>query len=62
MAVCDQSLPNVRAVTPYLPGKPITQLALDLRAAVYGMTQWQRVTIGTEQENLRFLEALDKAV
>jgi histidinol-phosphate aminotransferase len=28
----------------------------------YGMPEWLRVTIGTEIENLRFLEALDKAV
>ena len=30
MAVCDQSLPNVRAISPYLPGKPITQLAREM--------------------------------
>jgi histidinol-phosphate aminotransferase len=28
----------------------------------YGMAEWLRVTIGTEAENLRFLEALEKAV
>ena len=28
----------------------------------YGMAEWLRVTIGTEAENLRFLEALDQAV
>jgi histidinol-phosphate aminotransferase len=28
----------------------------------YGMADWLRVTIGTEAENLRFLEALDKAI
>ena len=30
--------------------------------AGYGMPEWLRVTIGTEAENQRFLEALDKAV
>ena len=30
MALCDQSLPYVRAISPYLPGKPITQLAREL--------------------------------
>ena len=28
----------------------------------YGMPEWLRVTIGTETENLRFLDALDRAV
>ena len=28
----------------------------------YGMPEWLRVTIGTEIENLRFLDALDRAV
>ena len=28
--LCDQSLPNVRAISPYLPGKPITQLAREM--------------------------------
>jgi histidinol-phosphate aminotransferase len=28
----------------------------------YGMADWLRVTIGTEAENQRFLEALDKAI
>lgn len=30
MALCDQSLSNVRAISPYLPGKPITQLAREM--------------------------------
>ncbi|MEI7613992.1 MAG: histidinol-phosphate transaminase [Betaproteobacteria bacterium] len=30
MALCDQSLPNIRAISPYLPGKPITQLAREM--------------------------------
>ena len=30
--------------------------------AGYGMPEWLRVTIGTEAENLRFLDAMDKAV
>src|SRR5664279_5615354 len=30
MSLCDQSLPNVRAISPYLPGKPITQLAREM--------------------------------
>ena len=30
MALCDQTLPNVRAISPYLPGKPITQLAREM--------------------------------
>ncbi len=30
MALCDYALPNVRAISPYLPGKPITQLARDM--------------------------------
>ncbi len=30
--------------------------------AGYGMPEWLRVTIGTEIENLRFLDALDRAV
>lgn len=30
MALCDQSLPYVRAISPYLPGKPITQLAREM--------------------------------
>ena len=30
MALCDLSLPNVRAISPYLPGKPITQLAREM--------------------------------
>ena len=30
MALCDQSLPNVRAISPYQPGKPITQLAREM--------------------------------
>ena len=30
MALCDQSLSYVRAISPYLPGKPITQLAREM--------------------------------
>ena len=30
MSICDQSLPNVRAISPYMPGKPITQLAREM--------------------------------
>ena len=30
MSLCDQSLANVRAISPYLPGKPITQLAREM--------------------------------
>jgi histidinol-phosphate aminotransferase len=30
MALCDQSLPNVRAISPYQAGKPITQLAREM--------------------------------
>ncbi len=30
MALCDQSLPNVRAISPYVAGKPITQLAREM--------------------------------
>lgn len=30
MALCDQSLPYIRAISPYLPGKPITQLAREM--------------------------------
>ncbi len=30
MTLCAQSLPNVRAISPYLPGKPITQLAREM--------------------------------
>ena len=30
MALCDQSLANIRAISPYLPGKPITQLAREM--------------------------------
>ncbi len=30
MTLWDQSLPNVRAISPYLPGKPITQLSREL--------------------------------
>jgi histidinol-phosphate aminotransferase len=30
MALCDQSLPYVRAISPYQPGKPITQLAREM--------------------------------
>ncbi|MBP8163209.1 MAG: histidinol-phosphate transaminase, partial [Propionivibrio sp.] len=30
MTLCDQSLPNIRAISPYLPGKPITQLSREL--------------------------------
>jgi len=29
--------------------------------AGYGMPEWLRVTIGSENENVRFLEALEKA-
>ena len=28
----------------------------------YGLPEWLRVTIGTEPENARFLEALEKAM
>jgi len=28
----------------------------------YGMAEWLRVTIGTEAENQRFLDAIDKAL
>ncbi|WP_153108998.1 histidinol-phosphate transaminase [Propionivibrio limicola] len=34
MALCDQSLPYVRAISPYQPGKPITQLAREMGIAV----------------------------
>lgn len=34
MKLCDQSLPNVRAISPYLPGKPITQLAREMGLSV----------------------------
>jgi len=34
MTLCDQSLPNVRAISPYLPGKPITQLAREMGISV----------------------------
>ena len=30
MALCDQSLPYIRAISPYQPGKPITQLAREM--------------------------------
>ena len=30
MTLWDQSLPNIRAISPYLPGKPITQLSREL--------------------------------
>src|SRR5476649_1180966 len=30
MALSDQTLPNVRAISPYLAGKPITQLAREM--------------------------------
>lgn len=30
MALCDQALPNVRTISPYQPGKPITQLAREM--------------------------------
>ena len=30
MALCDQPLPNIKAISPYLPGKPITQLAREM--------------------------------
>ena len=30
MALSDQSLPNVKAISPYLPGKPISQLAREM--------------------------------
>ena len=30
--------------------------------AGYGMPEWLRVTIGTERENARFIEALEKAL
>jgi histidinol-phosphate aminotransferase len=30
MSLCDQSLPYVRAISPYQPGKPITQLSREL--------------------------------
>ena len=30
MTLCDQSLANVRAISPYQPGKPITQLAREM--------------------------------
>ncbi len=30
MGLCDQSLPYVRAISPYQPGKPITQLAREM--------------------------------
>ena len=30
MALCDQSLPNIRAISPYQAGKPITQLAREM--------------------------------
>jgi histidinol-phosphate aminotransferase len=30
MSLCDQSLPYVRAISPYQPGKPITQLAREM--------------------------------
>jgi histidinol-phosphate aminotransferase len=34
MALNDQTLPNVRAISPYLAGKPITQLAREMGIAV----------------------------
>ena len=34
MALSDQTLPNVRAISPYLAGKPITQLAREMGIAV----------------------------
>lgn len=34
MALCQQSLPYVRAISPYQPGKPITQLAREMGIAV----------------------------
>ncbi|MDR2613975.1 MAG: histidinol-phosphate transaminase, partial [Candidatus Accumulibacter sp.] len=30
MSLCDQALPYVRAIAPYQPGKPITQLAREM--------------------------------
>ena len=30
MSLSDQTLPNVRAISPYLAGKPITQLAREM--------------------------------
>ncbi|MDR2506678.1 MAG: histidinol-phosphate transaminase [Candidatus Accumulibacter sp.] len=34
MAIYDRSLPNVRAISPYQPGKPITQLAREMNIPV----------------------------
>lgn len=42
-------------------GKLLRQGVIVRPVAGYGMPEWLRVTIGTEQENLRFLEALEKA-
>ena len=30
MSLCDYAMPYVRAISPYLPGKPITQLAREM--------------------------------
>lgn len=43
-------------------GKLLRQGVIVRPVAGYGMPEWLRVTIGTEQENLRFLEALEKAL
>lgn len=34
MSLCDYYLPNVKAIAPYVPGKPITQLARELNIPV----------------------------
>ncbi|HPU81754.1 MAG TPA: histidinol-phosphate transaminase, partial [Accumulibacter sp.] len=34
MAIHEQSLPYIRAISPYQPGKPITQLAREMGLAV----------------------------
>ena len=55
MSLCDQSLPYVRAISPYQPGKPITQLAREMGLPV------ERIVKLASNENPLGMSPLAKA-
>lgn len=61
MALCDQSLSNVRAISPYQPGKPITQLAREMGLPVESI-----VKLASNENPLgmstKAKEAMEKAI
>ena len=52
MSLCDLAMPYVRAITPCLPGEPITQLTREMVGARDGNSRRRVVTLASNQNPL----------